>query len=197
MSSKQQQQIASTTTAVEPSPPPAIIKVNRDDAAALKRGLDDLVLGYFLETKGFQPDYSISNQKLLVATIAVSMALLAQFWPEPFPKNWWILFVCCGTYAILANIVFQYILWFKEKDIILQTTTGEPTPLNVKSSMPKVQYNYTLCIQSRQDQNISEQLVRPVGSFYDETGRLDDVKFKKAVQDLYSTFQNAEKKKKK
>ena len=50
--------------------------------------------------------------------ISCLFALLAQFYPEPFPESRPLLALCCGAYFVLSAIM-QFIVTFIDKDTIM------------------------------------------------------------------------------
>lgn len=101
---------------------------------------------------GYEEDTALSNVKLIVGFGGVGASLLSQVYPATFPKNWWVLLVCCAVYFACSGIL-QLLLSFCELESIL-LTRGKPDStsgkrgagLNVSSSFPRFQEVYTLGI---------------------------------------------------
>ena len=70
---------------------------------------------------GFEVNFQSDNIKLLLMFLACVAAVIAQFFPVPFPKNRIILGICCGSYFFIS-CVLQYIITFVDKDTIARTS---------------------------------------------------------------------------
>ncbi len=62
----------------------------------------------------------MENIKLILMFISCIAALVAQFYPIPFPQNRWLLFICCSTYFILSSVL-QFIISFVDCDTVATT----------------------------------------------------------------------------
>ena len=62
-------------------------KIDLDDQFTLKHTLDDAAAVYVTESLNFKEDFWSSNLKLGIMTFACAVALLAQFFPMPFPES--------------------------------------------------------------------------------------------------------------
>ena len=83
------------------------------------------------EDQGFPEDHRLSNLKLALGFIACVLALVAQFWPNPFkptpfPESRPLLLVCCVTYFAIS-FGLQAITSLYEKDAILFTLEPSQT----------------------------------------------------------------------
>merc|ERR1719454_679468 len=72
--------------------------INTGDGVTLKAQLDDNIIKVLGET-GFTEDHFWSNVKLLLLSGASIVALVAQFYPMPFPDSRTLLAVCCVLYV--------------------------------------------------------------------------------------------------
>lgn len=73
---------------------------------------------------GYAPNYNWDNFKILLMTLSCVFALVAQFYPLPFPESRSLLAVCCIMY-FLISAVLQYIVMFVDKDTIMFTSPNE------------------------------------------------------------------------
>ena len=106
---------------------PAPFVVETGDSVKVKQVLDDAVVEA-VSQHGFTPNYTSENQKLLLMTLACASALVAQFYPMPFPDSRALLAVCCAVYYIISTIL-QLIIAFIDKDMILTTYAREVSML--------------------------------------------------------------------
>jgi hypothetical protein len=60
-------------------------------------------------------DKTLMNLKLLLGYVAVAFALLAQFYPKPWPETWALTAACVAMYAILSSTQ-QLMLWYYDMD---------------------------------------------------------------------------------
>jgi signal peptidase complex subunit 2 len=67
---------------------------------------------------GYSPNYSWENLKLLLMFLSCVFALVAQFYPLPFPKSRPLLGACCAAYFILSTIL-QFMITYIDKDSIM------------------------------------------------------------------------------
>lgn len=169
-----------------PEASPGVIKINKDDAGMLKRTLDDATVRVFAEELGFIEDDSLGTYKLILGLVSVALALTAQFYPAPFPENWWVLVVCCTSYFV-CSVALQYLASFKQKDYVFfshpspcrllegdfqshealvhpceLTATPNHTlqlpkrAIQVRTHMPKYSYNFTIGIGSKGSKESAE-----------------------------------------
>ena len=123
------------------------------DSATIKRLMDDAAVHIFLdETEGYAytEDTSMSNLKLFVGFIGVGASALSHVYPAPFPKNWWVLLICCAFYFAMSGIL-QLLLSFVELEsvVVLRGKGKKPDGtradgINVSSHFPRFQEVYTL-----------------------------------------------------
>ena len=101
------------------------VNVDTGDSVKVKLTLDKAFVKAVLE-HGYGEHHSLDNVKLLLMLAACIFAMVAQFWPLPFPKSRPLLGVCCSMYFVLSGIL-QLIVWFVERDAILFTTSAVPS----------------------------------------------------------------------
>jgi len=122
------------------------------DTATIKRLLDDAVIHIILDPEeghGYVEDTSMSNLKLVVGFAGVGASLVSHVYPAPFPKNWWVLLLCCAWYFAMSGIL-QLLLSFVELESMLvvrgktEADGSRRAGINVSSHFPRFQEVYTL-----------------------------------------------------
>lgn len=89
------------------------------DPSEVKRVVDERSAACILDA-GYSENFRTSNTKIALGLSTCACALVAQFYPKPFPENYWVLVVCVTAYFLL-NTALQAFLHFRERDIILTT----------------------------------------------------------------------------
>jgi hypothetical protein len=102
-------------------PQPHIIETG--DSVKVKQVLDDALMAAITDT-GFEANYSWDNMKLLLMFLSCVFAMVAQFYPLPFPESRILLFCCCAAYFIIS-FVLQIIVVFVDKDTIMFTKANQ------------------------------------------------------------------------
>ncbi|GAB2233562.1 hypothetical protein Droror1_Dr00002788 [Drosera rotundifolia] len=72
-------------------------KTNLLDHHSLKNVLDESVTE-IVTSRGYVEDVRLSNMRLLLGTIVIIIALVAQFYPKKFPENRNVLISCIILY---------------------------------------------------------------------------------------------------
>jgi len=165
---------------------PKEIKINKEDSNALKRTLDDAVIRYFTIEKGFKEDFSLSNTKITLGIISVILGLTAQFYPYPFPENWYVLIVCCSTYFVCSSIL-QYFATFEDKEYVAIVTDENNEVIRITSSLPRYDYNYVLSISSGSKRD-KVSIPKMVNNFFDINGVLYEQIFAQHVKELHGNY---------
>jgi hypothetical protein len=99
--------------------------IETGDSVKVKQVLDDATVKAITEG-GYEGNYSWENTKLLLMFVSCVFAMVAQFFPMPFPASRPLLAVCCAAYFIISSVL-QYIVTFVDKDTILFTKPKEVT----------------------------------------------------------------------
>ncbi|KAE8712077.1 putative signal peptidase complex subunit 2 [Hibiscus syriacus] len=148
-------------------------KTNLLDHSSIKHLLDESV-SEIVKSRGYVEDVRMSNGRLLIGTMTIVIALVAQFYKKKFPENrdfligcikcnllWYFhvsLILDSGKY-IVFNGVLQLIIYTKEKNAILFTYppagSVTSTGLVVSSKLPRFSDLYTLTIASADPKSIS------------------------------------------
>ncbi|XP_010554650.1 PREDICTED: probable signal peptidase complex subunit 2 [Tarenaya hassleriana] len=177
-------------------------KTNLLDHHSIKHILDESVSD-IVTSRGYKEDVRLSNVKLLLGTIIIVVALVAQFYKKKFPENRDFLIGCIILYVAL-NAVLQLILYTKEKNAILFTYPLEgsftSTGLVVSSKLPRFSDQYTLSITSSDPNSISAgnpvQFTKSVTRWFTKDGVLVEGLFWKDVEALIHEYAGEPKKKK-
>lgn len=101
----------------EEVPQPHVIETG--DSVKVKQVLDDATIAAITDA-GYEGNYSWDDKKLLLMFVACVFAMIAQFYPMPFPKSRPLLAVCCAMYFIISGVL-QFIVTFIDKDTIMFT----------------------------------------------------------------------------
>ncbi|RYH20957.1 hypothetical protein EON65_21970 [archaeon] len=105
----------------EEVPQPHIIETG--DSVKVKQVFDDCIMETITDA-GYAANYSWENFKLLLMFVSCVFALVAQFYPMPFPSSRPLLAVCCVMYFIISSVL-QFIVTFIDKDTIMFTKPNE------------------------------------------------------------------------
>ena len=100
-------------------PEPHVIETG--DSVKVKQVLDDATTEILTNDTEFIPNYFWDNIKLLLMFLSCVFAMLAQFYPIPFPASRPLLGACCAMYFILSTIL-QFMISYIDRDIILVST---------------------------------------------------------------------------
>ncbi|XP_072979667.1 signal peptidase complex subunit 2-like [Typha angustifolia] len=169
-------------------------KANLLDPHSIKHLLDESVTE-IVTGRGYVEDVRLSNVRLLIGSIIMAIALLAQFYPKKFPENKDFLIGCIGLY-IVFNGLLQFISYTKEKNAILFTYppagSFNSTGLVVSSKLPRFSDLYTLTIASADPKSISAngtvKLTRSVTKWFTKDGFLVEGLFYKDVERLVDNY---------
>ncbi|KAF5203917.1 Signal peptidase complex subunit [Thalictrum thalictroides] len=165
-------------------------KTNLLDPNSIKHLLDETATE-IVTSRGYKEDVKLSNMKLLIGSIIIIIALIAQFYPKKFPENKDILIGCIILYPLLLVIIYT-----KEKNAILFTHppsgSFNSTGLVVSSKLPKFSDMYTLSISSSDTKSISAgkpvQLTKSVTQWFTKDGILAEGLFWKDVNGLVNKY---------
>ncbi|KAE8732886.1 putative signal peptidase complex subunit 2 [Hibiscus syriacus] len=190
-------------------------KANLLDHSSIKHILDESV-SEMVKSRGHVEDLRMSNIRLLIGTVIIVIALVAQFYKKKFPENRDFLIGCnllyffhvsmildAGKYVVF-NGVLQLIMYTKEKNAILFTYppagSVTSTGLVVSSKLPRFSDLYTLTIASADPKSISAgktvELTKSVTQWFTKDGVLVEGLFWKDVEALVNDYAAEPKKKK-
>ena len=97
--------------------------IETGDSVKVKQVLDDSTMEA-IKDAGYEANFYWENIKLLLMFISCVFAMVAQFYPIPFPQSRMLLGVCCAGYFILSTVL-QFIITFVDKDTIIITKPGK------------------------------------------------------------------------
>ncbi|CAL9045777.1 signal peptidase complex subunit 2-like [Musa acuminata AAA Group] len=169
-------------------------KANLVDHYSIKHLLDESVTEV-VKSQGYAEDVRLSNVRLLIGSIIIAIALLAQFYPKKFPENRDFLVTCIGLYVVF-NGLLQCISYTKEKNAFLFTYpppgSFNSTGLIVSSKLPRFSDMYTLTIASADPKSISANkpvvLTKSVTKWFTKDGLLVEGLFWKDVERLMDDY---------
>ncbi|CAI9091642.1 OLC1v1026715C1 [Oldenlandia corymbosa var. corymbosa] len=177
---------AATTNKAKPK------KVNLLDHHSIKNILDESV-SEIVTGKGFPEDVRLSNIRLLIGSIIITIALFAQFYNKKFPENRNFLIGCIVLYPFLKLLLIMHT---KEKNAILFThppaDSFYSTGLVVSSKLPRFSDMYTLTIASADPKSISAkptvEFTKSVTQWFTKDGVLVEGLFWKDVEKLLNDY---------
>ena len=125
-------------------------KIETGDSIKVKQVLDDATVEAVTSVCGYTPDYKLENLKLWLMFISCVFAMVAQFYPLPFPESRPLLGVCCASYGLLSAVL-QFMITFVDKDTVLLTKSSEkyPVELRIRTNFPRFQDEFSLTVQRR------------------------------------------------
>ncbi|XP_012087896.1 probable signal peptidase complex subunit 2 [Jatropha curcas] len=177
-------------------------KANLLDHHSIKHILDESV-SEIVTSRGYVEDVRLSNVRLLMGSIIIIIALVAQFYKKKFPENRDFLIGCIVLY-IVFNGLLQLIIYTKEKNAILFTYPPKgsytSTGLVVSSKLPRFSDEYTLSIASADPKSISAgkpvHFTKSVTKWFTKDGVLVEGLFWKDVEELIDDYAGEPKKNK-
>lgn len=184
----------------EEVPNPFIIETG--DSVKVKQVFDDTICFVLTDKKhaNYQANYSFDNKKFLLMFFACAAALIAQFYPMPFPDSRGLIFVCCAVYFIIS-FVLQLIQMFVDKDCILilypkKDITSHETI--VRTSFARFQEYFELILEKQSKNSKSSQSQTEtkttakmyVGKYFTEAGEYDEESFTADLLLLLERYEN-------
>ncbi|XP_022133924.1 probable signal peptidase complex subunit 2 [Momordica charantia] len=175
-------------------------KANLLDHHSIKHILDEFV-SEIVASRGYKEDVRMSNARLLIGTVVIIVALVAQFYKKKFPENRDFLIACIVLYVVI-NVLLQLIGYTKEKDAILFTypPTGSftSTGLVVSSKLSRFSDLYTLTISSADPKSISANkpvhFTKSVTQWFTKEGIMVEGLFRREVEILIDEYAREPKK---
>jgi signal peptidase complex subunit 2 len=121
----------------------------------------------------------------VLGLLTCATALVAQFYPTPFPENYPLLVGCVVTYFLLNTLLQAFVLFY-EGDTILSLSARSresPATYSVSSSLPRYSEIYTLTLRSAGGAQLA-QLSKSVSAWLYDDGDVDIEVFKRDVTSL-------------
>lgn len=150
------------------------------EAISYKRILDD-TLHSFVEVPALKEDLSYHNFKILVMAVSSVSALIAQFYPIPFPGNRLILLVCVIIYFALSG-VYQFLVTFVDRDSVSTFSSGKKEVV-LRSTLHKYSDEYTAIVECPSGNEIAK-FTRSIGNYFTKEGDYAEQVFKKDIEKL-------------
>ncbi|KAG9445156.1 hypothetical protein H6P81_016496 [Aristolochia fimbriata] len=133
-------------------------KANLLDPHSIKHILDESVTE-IVTARRYKEDVRMSNIRLLLGTIIIVVALVAQFYDKKFPENINFLIGCILLYPLTPlHALWHLITYKKEKNAILITYPIEgsfSTGLVISSKLSRFSDMYTLTVASADPKSIA------------------------------------------
>mmetsp|Transcript_5545 Transcript_5545/g.8442 ORF Transcript_5545/g.8442 Transcript_5545/m.8442 type:complete len:187 (+) Transcript_5545:67-627(+) len=169
-----------------------IQKIETGDSIKVKQVLDESTVEA-LKENGYDINYTSDNIKLGLMFVSCLFAMIAQFYPLPFPESRPLLGVCCFSYFVLSTIL-QYIITFVDKDTIATTLPrngDESTSFKVDAKFPKFQEYYTVTIRPNVDNSTQRTTGKMyVGKYFTGEGEFDQVGFMNDIKTHVQRFRS-------
>ncbi|KAJ1436850.1 microsomal signal peptidase 25 kDa subunit-domain-containing protein [Ochromonadaceae sp. CCMP2298] len=156
--------------------------IETGDSVKVKQVLDDATAAA-IAAAGFEANYNWENLKLVLMVLSCVFAMVAQFYPIPFPESRPLLAVCCAAYFIISSVL-QVFVTFVDKDTIMFTKPNKTFAhaLEIRTCFPRFQEYFSLLVQlkGKTDQVSSAKMY--VGRYFTEKGEFDEGAFEADVQ---------------
>lgn len=152
--------------------------IETGDSIKVKQVLDDSLYNTLTDKNltGFEANNTFENGKVLLMLLACASALVAQFYPMPFPDSRLLLFVCCAIYFIVSFIL-QLLMTFVEKDCILVLRPQEGITEHevfVRTNFPRFQEHFEFILELRDGKSTCTTGKMYVGKYFTEEGEFDE-----------------------
>lgn len=161
--------------------------IETGDSIKVKQVLDETtveVVRAIGHKHGFDMSFGWDNLKLVIMMASCIFAMVAQFYPLPFPESRPLLGVCCVGYFALSGVL-QFMITFVDKDTIM-TTTGSKE-LQIDTTFARFQEYFTLAvIPLPSNLGVADPKATRakmyVGRYFTEDGDYDEVGFAREVE---------------
>mmetsp|Transcript_179 Transcript_179/g.224 ORF Transcript_179/g.224 Transcript_179/m.224 type:complete len:205 (-) Transcript_179:348-962(-) len=172
-------------------PQPHVIETG--DSVKVKQVLDDATSETLIEN-GFLPNYFWENMKLFLMFLSCVFAMIAQFYPIPFPDSRPLLGFCCAMYFVLSTIL-QGMITFIDKDIIM---IGKPDQVTgkvvlIRTNFQRFQEYFEVIIQYQEEDTklpptCATTAKMYVGKYFTTKGEFDEAGYARDVLDHLERF---------
>ena len=161
--------------------------IDTGDMMKVKQVLSDASI-MALEEADYPVEFFMENVKLGLSALSIAFAMVAQFYPMPFPESRPLLAVCCFAYFAFSGIL-QLIMTFVDGDIIarlkpkMEITKSDQLIL-LRGDLPRFEESFKLALVL--DEVGAEKVEQDfyVGHYFDREGNFAEDLFVDAVQDL-------------
>ena len=178
--------------------------IETGDTIKVKQVLDEATAVIIPDICGYETNYDAENVKLVLMVISCIFAMVAQFYPVPFPDNRMILGICCGAYFLISGIL-QFIVSYIEVDLVMVTnekkeyssdkkTIKTYPAISVRTDFQRYQEWFTFTVHYKKDKNNASNSKMSVnkmyvGKYFTEAGEfLHDV-YEKDVVNIVKRFE--------
>lgn len=180
--------------------------IETGDSVKVKQVMDDATIELVMEKCGYDANFAAENIKLMLMFVSCVFAMVAQFYPAPFPDNRPILGVCCAAYFILSSVL-QFIITYIDVDLVMTTLdkkeyTGDDKKtfkslpaIVVRTDFPKYQEWFTLKVHyatDKNDANVNKKISVAkmyVGKYFTEEGEFLEEVYAKDLQTHIKRFE--------
>lgn len=162
---------------LEEVPQPQVIETG--DSIKVKQVLDDAVMAAIV-ADDFEANYGWDNFKLFLMFLSCVFAMVAQFYPQPFPDSRLLLAICCAMYFIISTAL-QCIVVFVDKDIIMYINPKKGVldhEMVVRTNFPRFQEFFYIALQGRDPNSPCTTAKMYVGKYFTSKGEFDEVRNK-------------------
>jgi signal peptidase complex subunit 2 len=185
-------------------PPDDIQIIETGDSVKVKQVLDETVVDT-IKWLRYKHDTSWENFKLFIMVVSCVFAMVAQFYPLPFPDSRPLLGVCCVGYFALSGIL-QFIITFVDDKTVMTTLPNNKcnVELQIDTAFPRFQQYFTFSVQpvvkgrkfmdmilgneTPSDRKLEAKMY--VGRYFTEDGKYDQVGFARDIQKLMQKYQD-------
>ena len=108
----------------------------------------------------------------MLGLLTCATALVAQFYPTPFPDNYPLLVGCVVTYFLLNTLLQAFVLFYEGDTILSARSRTSAASYAVSSSLPRYSDTYTLTLRSPGGAQLA-QLSKSVSAWIYEDGDVD------------------------
>ena len=158
--------------------------IETGDSIKVKQVLDETVVETIMAI-GFEQSYSWDNLKLLLMVVSCVFAMVAQFYPMPFPESRPLQGACCAGYFVLSGVL-QFMITFVDKDTIM--TTAGATELQIDTTFHRFQEYFTFMVVPVKNSGPKDAKATCakmyVGRYFTEMGDYDQVGFALDIEKL-------------
>ena len=176
--------------------PKDVQRIETGDSIKVKQVLDESIVQTLTWLK-YEPDYSWENIKLLLMFISCIFAVIAQFYPIPFPDSRPLLGVCCVGYFVLSGVL-QFIELYMDEGLVMTVAPTEKSgnmKLRIESKFPRFQEWFTISIKILENASSTKQgdknnleCTMYVGRYFTTDGDYDQVSFARDVEKILNRF---------
>jgi signal peptidase complex subunit 2 len=167
--------------------------IETGDSIKVKQVLDEVVVDT-VRYIGYDQNFSWDNIKLLVMVASCVFAMVAQFYPLPFPESRPLLGACCAGYFFLSGVL-QFFITFVDRNTIMTTNAAGKCPaVQIDTTFHRFQEFFVMIVLPTT--NVGDEdpgaltAKMYVGRYFTEEGMFDQVGFARDVEKMMHAYQN-------